>query len=189
MGEFWAHVGISGSQVISVAVSAGVLYLVYAAVMRLWGQRIRSSTSTLSLALTALTGSLIARSMLGDAPTLTGGLVALATLIGLEAVFGVLRQRLPAPKKHRRRAPTVILVDGLVLHAALSATRLSERDLTARLRQMGILSYADLALVVLEDRGGLSVVRAGERIDRAFLADVRGAASLPDSIVRQQVEG
>lgn len=184
MDELWAHIGISWVQVVAVVVSTSALYLIYAAVLRMWGQRIGSSVSTLSIALATVMGSLVARSMLGHTPTLLGGLTALATLVSLESAFGVLRRRLPARKPRRRHhRPRVLVVAGRVSAAELRAARLSERELAIRLRQKGILSFTDLALVVLEARGTLTLVRAGQRIDAQFLADVPGADALPDTIV------
>lgn len=182
MGELWAHIGISGVQVIGVVISTSALYLCYAAMLKVLGQRVRSSTSTLSLALATVMGSLVARSMLGDAPTLLGGLVAMTTLVCLEAAFGALRQRLPA-RRARRQRPIVLLVDGELQHDGLRASRLSERDLAVRMRQQGVLSYARLALVVLEVRGTLTVVPAGQRIEARLVGDVPGAQSLPESVV------
>lgn len=185
MDEFWAHIGITWVQVIGVVVATSSLYLCYAAVLRLLAQRVRSSTSTLSLALATVMGSLVARSMLGDAPTLFGGLVAVTTLVSLEAAFGALRQRLPVRAVRRRHRPMLLLVDGVVRPEELKAARLSERDLCIRLRQQGVRSYGELALVVLETRGTLTVVHAGQRIEARLMADVPGAASLPDTIVKR----
>ncbi|MGJ3509186.1 YetF domain-containing protein [Enemella sp. A6] len=183
MDELWSHIGISGIQVLGVMLATTTLYVVYAGVIRYLGRRIRASTSTFSLALATLMGALIARSMLGDSPTLLGGLVALATLMGLEASFGVLRRRLPRRGRPGRHQPTVILVDGMVLPAALATTGLHEHEIVTRLRQQGVTSYQDLALVILESSGALTVLRTGSTIHQRFLWDVRGAGDLPEALV------
>lgn len=183
MEELWTHIGISWLQLVGVVVSTSVLYLCYAAMLKLLGQRVRSSTSTLSLALATVMGSLVARSMLGDAPTLLGGLVAAATLVSLERAFGALRQRLPGKAPRRRLRPMILLVDGVVRPDELKAARFSERDLGIRLRQQGVLSFTDLALVILEAGGTLTVLRNGQRIHAQLVSDVPGAASLSDSVV------
>ncbi len=51
MDELWFQIGITWPQVLGVVGATTVLYLVYAALLELWTQRLQSSTSTLSLAL------------------------------------------------------------------------------------------------------------------------------------------
>ncbi len=184
MDALWSHIGITWTQLVGVLVATTVLYLSYAAVLRLWGQRIQASTSTFSLVLATIMGSLVARAMLGDAPTLLGGLTAIATLVALEASFGVLQHRLPGKKRKRHgRSPAIIMVAGQVRDDALKAARLTGLDLATRLRHQGVTSYDQVALVILEARGGVTVLRVGERIDEDLLWDVPGAADLPHSIV------
>lgn len=186
MVELWSHVGITQAQALSVMVATCSLYLVYAAVLRLWGQRIRASTSTFSLVFVTVLGSLVARSMLGDSPTLFGGLTAVGTLVVLEATFGVLRRRLPRRRVRRRHAPVPIIVEGRVRPDALRAARLGRRELATRLRQQGVTSYDQLALVVLESGGNLTIVRTGNRIHQDLVWDVQGASDLPDSVVTRR---
>lgn len=183
MDELWSHVGITWVQVGGVILATSVLYLVYAAVLKLWGQRIRASTSTFSLVLITIMGSLVARSMLGDAPTLLGGLTAISTLVVLETTFGVLRHRLSKKRTKRRHTPRVIVVEGDLRLDALKGARLTPHDLATRLRQQGVTSYSELALVLLESRGTLTIVRTGQRIDEELVWDVPGVRELPDSII------
>ena len=183
MDALWSHIGITWIQVGGVAVAACILYLVFAAVLRLWGQRARPSTSTLTFALWAVLGSLVARSMLGDAPTLLGGLVAMATLVSLEAVFGALRLRLDSQGAVSSRRARILVVNGEISERELRAARLSEHELAVRLRQSGALSYADLGLVILESSGNLTIVPEGSRIDPRLLFGVRGASMLPAELI------
>lgn len=151
MSELWSHLGITWMQVLGVVIAATALYLVYVVLLRWWGQRVGMGTSALSIALATVMGSLMARAMLGDAPTLLGGLVAVTTLIALESGFGLMRSRLTRrhPKRRRSRARArVVVVHGEVRRAELQAARLSERDLAVRLRTLGVTRYDELALVV-----------------------------------------
>lgn len=182
MDALWSQLGITWPQVLGVVIAAMVLYAVYAAILRAWGHRLLSSSSTLSLAAATVMGAIVARTMLGHAPTLLGGLVAMGTLVTLEGIFGEMRNRSAWVAKHRRGA-MVVLVEGAVLDGALRETRLSERDLAVRLRQAGVLSIAELGLVVLEPRGTLTVVPAGRTIDSRLLAGVRGVDAIPASLI------
>lgn len=60
---------------------------------------------------------------------------------------------------------------------------MSGQDLATWLRHQGVTNYAQVALVILEARGGITILRAGQRIDADLVWDVPGATVLPDSIV------
>lgn len=181
MDEFVWMVGISWPQAAAVVVASCVLYLVYAATLALWGQRRSVGTSTLGIAVATLTGSLMARAMLGNAPTMTGGLLAVGTIVVLEVGLGSLRNR--GLVAHRRHPVRVVLVDGRVLHDQLRLAHVAERDLAVGLRQHGVRRYEDLALVLIEARGTLTTVPAGETIAAALVRDVHGIENVPGHIV------
>ena len=88
VNELWAHLGISPIGAFSVIVSSTVLYLCLTAVLRVWGQQLLAGISTFSLAVTTLLGAITARAALGDSPSMSGGLVAIGTLLVLERFLG-----------------------------------------------------------------------------------------------------
>lgn len=187
MDEFWYQVGISWPQVVGVVGATVVLYLVYAAVLGLWLQRLQSSTSTLSLVLGTVMGAVMARAMLGNAPTLLGGLIALVTLAAMESGFGFLRTKGVTRRRAQQRPARVVLREGRVLASELRAAHLHEQDLDIRLRLAGVRSRSELALVILESRGTLTVLRTGQTIDAELVEDVRGISGVSDAVVLRPV--
>lgn len=162
-------------------IASMALYVMYAVVLALWGPRLFSSSSTLSIALLTVLGSLFARAMLGDFPTLGGALVAATTLLLLEALLGRLR---PATASRRgRHQPRVVIVEGQFVPRPQRERVVSEADLFARLRTAGLRRVGDAALVILESRGGLTVLRSGERIDARLLVGVLGMDYVPEHLL------
>ena len=186
MDVFWYQIGISWPQVAGVVLATVVLYLVDSAILGLWSQRLQSSTSTLSLALATVVGAVMARAMLGNAPTLLGGLVALVTLVAMEAGFGFLRSKGLGGARMQRRPARVVLIDGRMLPEELRAAGIGRRDLDIRLRLAGVRSRTELALVILESRGSLTVLRKGQSIDAHMVSDVWGVGDVPGSIVARR---
>lgn len=182
MNELWSHVGITPGGALGVVVASMILYVMYTVVLALWGPRLFSSSSTLSIALLTVLGSLFARAMLGDFPTLGGALVAATTLLLLEALLGRLR-RVSAPRRGRRHQPRVVIVEGRFVARPQRERVVSEADLLTRLRTAGVRRLEDAALVILESRGGLTVLRAGERIDERLLAGVLGLEFVPEHVI------
>lgn len=194
MSELWAYLGITGAGALSVVIASTVLYVGYSALLSLWGPRLFLSPSTLSLSLLTVLGAVTARAMLGHFPTLGGALVAILTLVLLESALGRLRHasRVATASGRRgkvrrpRHRPIVVMVDGHVIARTLAVVRLTEEELFARLRQSGLRHREEAALVIVEPRGTLTIVRRGTTIDRALLADVRGASQLPGHLIQDR---
>lgn len=98
LSQVWDYIGINGIGALSVFISACLMYLFFSLILYLWGDRLKGSTAPLTVAVATLMGAIAARSILGDTPTIAGGFIALATLLILERLFGVLKH---ATRKHR----------------------------------------------------------------------------------------
>ncbi|MGO0578095.1 DUF421 domain-containing protein [Ornithinimicrobium panacihumi] len=184
MEELWHYVGITGPGAVGVVISTVVIYFVFGAVLRLWGQRLWSSPRSLDLAVVTVLGAIVGRSTMGHVPTLAGGLLALGTLAMLELVFRGLR-RLPLP---RLRKPSssgramVLAVDGKVRNDALARSGLTLPMLWSALRQAGVSHPSQTSLVVLEPNGRISVLRAGQPVHPRALLGVRGAHTVQQQL-------
>ncbi|MFY9263497.1 MAG: hypothetical protein GX483_03715 [Actinomycetaceae bacterium] len=100
MTDLIRYLGIPATGALAVFIAAVVMYLFFSTILYLWGTRIKSSNSPLTVAVATLGGAIAARSILGDTPTLAGGLIALSTLLLMERLFG----RLRAAMRRRRKA-------------------------------------------------------------------------------------
>ncbi|QWC83759.1 DUF421 domain-containing protein [Nocardioidaceae bacterium] len=187
--------GFDLTTALTVVVSTTVLYFVFVGVLALSGQRLLAVPTSLELALFTVLGAVVGRSLLGPEPSLGAGLVAIATLFSLEAVSGRLRTLRSRHAEERRshaegradkdRAKAVALVvAGRPVNEELRRRRVTEVALWSVLRQAGIRSYAEVALVVLEVNGRFSVLRTGEPIHPSALAGVRDANG-----IRARLEG
>lgn len=181
--QLWIHIGLSGIDALAVVLSTTVLYLIYALILQVGGQRLTASPSVLSFSVMALLGALCARAMLGHSPTLVGGLIAVATLLLLEWALGHLRRGVGRTFALRGPRSTVVMVHGHVARWNLRRVGMQEVQLRTLLRRSGVHRMSDAELVILEPRGGLTVVRPGQRIDYQLVRDVRGADLIPPSLL------
>jgi uncharacterized membrane protein YcaP (DUF421 family) len=168
----WRELAITWPQAAAVAVSTTVLFWVFAGLLAWLGQALNLRVSVMALAVAAVIGAVTARSMLGDAPKLAGGLVALVVLFGWAwavetATGGRWGRRLP-------KLARAVVVDGQVDDAMLKLSRLRPSDLWVRLRRAGVTRLADVRYAIVENDGSFTVVRAGQDIDRELLAGVAG---------------
>ena len=183
MHPLWFQIGISGWGALGVVIATTVLYLVYTLVMRLLGPRLMSAPSVLSFTLVALFGAIAARAMMGNSPTLLGALIAIATLVVLESLMGRIHEGASKVLHLQGPRPTVVMVHGHVITPHLKRRHLQVDHLMAMLRRAGIHRVEDAELVILENRGSLTIVRAGEKIDAALIADVDGRRMVPDALI------
>lgn len=181
MHSLWFQIGITSWGALGVVIATVVLYLVYAGLMRWLGPRLLAAPSVLSFTLVALFGAIAARAMMGNWPTLAGALIAIVTLVLLEAVLGRARWAVSAARGGHGVGPRpiVVMVHGHILDGNLRRRHLTRDQLRAMLRRSGVRSVAEVELAILENRGSLTVVRAGERIAADLLIDVDGTRVVP----------
>jgi len=166
---FWGYLGLSGWHVLALLVSTSVLFWFFTISMRVFGPRLRLRVSMSSLALMTIVGSVTARTMLGANPTLAAGMICLTVMFGWEWLFRQW-QRL---RRHPQRARAVV-VDGVIDEVTLRHAGITEADLWIRLRRAGVLRRADARVAILEADGAVTVIKAGQPVDREMLADVAG---------------
>lgn len=174
------YVGISGSAVLGVVASTIVLYGFFSLLMQMIGPRLMARPSAGSFVVLAVVGGITARATLGESPTMLGAVVVLSTLVALEYVTGRFRR---VPLLLRRTRPVVVMVDGEPVAAGLRRSGLTRGVLLDRLRVSGVLSLDEVALVILEVRGTLTVVRRDSRIDRDLVAQVDGRDRIPECLL------
>lgn len=175
------YLGITPLGALAVITSTVVLYFGFAALLDRWGQRLFASPSSLDLAVVTVLGAIVGRSILGQVPTLAGGLLALTTLITVEAVSGRIRHGFRRGEQRRHRA-IAVMVHGRVERGVLRRYRVDETALWTALRSAGVCRPEEVALVVLEASGRFSVLRTGAPIHPALLTGVRGASELRDRL-------
>lgn len=174
MSDLNYYVGIHWLGAVAVVVSTVLLYFAFAAIIGWSGQRLFASPSSFDLAIVTVLGAIVGRAILGQVPTLSGGLLALATLFTLEALTGRVR-RSDAVRNRQRHRATAVMVAGRVDRQAMRRHHVDEAGLWSALRSAGVRDPHEVALVVLEQTGRFSVLRRGEPVHPAALTGVRHA--------------
>lgn len=184
MDTIEAHLGISLINAIGVVISSTILYIAVSAVMRVWGRRLTANPTTGTIALITLVGSIAARAALGNSPNLLGGLVAIGTLVVLERIFGRWSAAAHGLVPRLGRSAVVLKAGQHVRTEALVRFGMSEAMLWSQLRTHGIGSRDEVAVVVLEPRGSVSVLRASTPLDPGLFVDVDGVEDVPRELFK-----
>lgn len=162
-----------------VAASAIAIYVTVIAVNRINGLRTFAKVSGYDFAATVAIGSIIAGVTLTGTTPVTSGVVAVVSIVGAQRLLTVLRRRSPI-KQIVDNPPALLVHHGTVLHDSLRRTGFAEDDLREKIRTAGAAGLHEVAAVVLETSGDVSVVLGEEAaLDPWLFTGVRGEDRLP----------
>ncbi|WP_026534803.1 DUF421 domain-containing protein [Arthrobacter sp. H14] len=178
----WENLGISPVEALMVAVSAIGMYFTFLILIRLLGQRVLASMSSFDLAAVIALGSVAGRSILGYTPTLTAGIIGVATLLAMQAITGRIRQSRRGSAIVSNR-PLLLMAGREVLIGNLHHAHMVEDELHAKLRQAGVRATSEVACVILESTGAVSVLHRGELIEPDLLRNVQDAGAIPPELI------
>ncbi len=141
--------------------------------VRINGLRSFSKMTNFDFVMTVAVGSLLA-----GASQSTSWRPFLQTLVAMAALFLVqysaARMRMASTTIARilQNQPVILMRNGVIIEKALVATRVSEEDLLAKLREANVLALSDVRAVILETTGDISVLH-GEHLSERLLQGTR----------------
>jgi len=153
--------------------------LAYAALvllLRVTGKRTLSKMNAFDLVVTVALGSTLATVLLSKDVALAEGVLAFVLLILLQFAITWLSVRSERVQALVKAEPRLLLHHGRLLHGALRRERMTEEEVRAAVRSQGIASLNEVAAVVLETDGSISVLRRAEEGRASALANVAGHA-------------
>jgi uncharacterized membrane protein YcaP (DUF421 family) len=135
--------------------------LAYAALvllLRISGKRTLTKLNAFDLVVTVALGSTLATILLSKSVALAEGVLALAMLISLQYAITWLSVRSPGFQTLIKAEPTLLLHRGRFLDQAMRTQRVTREEVLAALRATGAADVGEIAAVVLETDGSISIV-------------------------------
>ncbi|MDR7328972.1 DUF421 domain-containing protein [Corynebacterium guangdongense] len=183
--QLWFYLGLTPLQALAVALASAALYFFFLLLNKLVGQRLFMKMTGFDMLLVIVLGAIIGRAMMGHTPTFAAGVLVMVVLITLEFFFGKLSGH-PRLGRMINNQPVLLIADGELLRDEMRRTRVTTMDVTATLRGKGIHSRTEVAALILERTGEMSVLRKGTPIDADLIADVRSGYRLPKGLIRDR---
>lgn len=150
-GSTWPRIGF-------VAMSTAAVYASIVVAVRVAGRRTLAQMSAFDVVVTVALGSMLSSIALTPEPSYAEGMTAVATLLALQVIVGVLRQGSPLLRRLLDFGHIVIVRNGEPnLSSAPTGAQLTEAELRSALRERGVFDLEDAALVILEPNGSFSV--------------------------------
>lgn len=146
--------------ILQITLRAALAITVIVALTRVHGLRSFSKMSGFDFAITVSIGSVLAGAVTTLDTPLWHFIVALVALFVVQMAAAQLRTRSKAAERTLDNAPLLIMENGAVLDANLTAAGMTRSDLWAKLREANAYQIDKVHAVVVESTGDVSVLHA-----------------------------
>jgi uncharacterized membrane protein YcaP (DUF421 family) len=147
-------------------IRASIIYFLLWMVTRGMGKRELSEMSAFDLVLLVIVGDLVQQGVTQDDRSITGAVIAVATIAAWLILFSYLSFRSKKVSDVLGGLPVVVIRDGKPLPNLLAQERLRLDDIAEAARGEGIADLADVRVGILEPDGQFSFVLFGARTDQ-----------------------
>lgn len=148
----------SWAEILRVLIIGSVSYAALVVVLRVSGKRTLGQLNAFDFIITVAIGSTLATILLSSDVAFFEGLTALALLAGLQFVIARASAHVPGARAAVTARPVALVISGELRHDQLLRNRLSESEVLQAVRSTGSGDLSDVAAVVLETNGTLSVI-------------------------------
>lgn len=145
--------------VLELVVRAGVIYFFLLVLLRITGKRQVGQLAPFDLVLLLILSNAVQNSITAGDNSLVGGMVSAFTLVLLNAGLGYLAFRNKKLEVVLEGQPQVLVHNGVIFQQALNQSCITMHDLHAALRRAGCLTAAEVHIAMLENNGGITVIK------------------------------
>lgn len=154
----WGEMFFQNPQGIVRTLIVGALaYIALVLFLRISGKRTLAKLNAFDLVVTVALGSTLSAILLQESIALAEGLVALALLIGAQYLVTYTSVRSTRFAGVVRSEPALLVKDGQILESAMRRERITHDEALSAVRSNGGAGISDVAFLVLESDGTISV--------------------------------
>lgn len=145
-----------------------VVYVAVFALLRAAGKRELGQMSVADLVVILVIANAVQNSLNGGDVSLTGGLVAAATLVAMNVALDRLGRRFPLFSRFFVDEPALLLQDGKPLAEDMEREGVSLEEIEMSAREHGIVDLAEVSAAILEPDGSISIIpKEGGKMHRS----------------------
>jgi uncharacterized membrane protein YcaP (DUF421 family) len=147
-------------------------YVTLVVVLRVSGKRTLGQLNAFDFIVTVALGSTLAAILVNPNVSWAEGFAALALLAGLQFVVASVSARWQGVRAIVTSEPVMLVRDGTLQHAEMRKNRLGESEILQAVRSSGCGDMAQVAAVVLETNGKISVITSDRYGDGSAMTGV-----------------
>lgn len=145
-----------------------VVYCVVLFLLRVAGKRELGQMTPFDLVVILVIANAVQNAMTGGDNSLTGGIIAAATLTAVNLAVGRWGSKILLFRRMVASEPTLLLRNGTLIKAAMDREGIEPAELEMAAREHGIADLKDVVAAVLEEDGSISVIpKEGSKIGRS----------------------
>jgi uncharacterized membrane protein YcaP (DUF421 family) len=138
---------------------AAAIYIFLLIIFRIAGKRTLAEITTFDLLLTLIISEATQQAMIGSDNSVTGAIITISTLVGIDIAFSLLKQRFRKLGRVIDGEPVLVLRDGKILYERAKHERVDKDDILAAARKLHGLERLDqIKYAVVEQGGGISII-------------------------------
>lgn len=136
-----------------------IVYIVLLIIFRIAGKRTLSQITTFDLVLVLIISEVVQQAMVANDASLLNAFLLVITLIGLNVLISLIKQRSPAFSKLVDSVPVVLIENGKMHKDRMDKARVDEDDILESARELqGIERMDQIKHAVLERSGQVTVI-------------------------------
>lgn len=147
----------SSDPILTTLAGTFLIFIAIIIITRIVGLRSFAKFTTYDFAFTIAIGSIISAT-LTSSTSIAQGVTAIAGLLFLALIFSYLQRIIPFIKNITSNAPLLLMDGNKILDKNLKYARVEKDQLIAKLREANVLNYDQVAAVILESTGDISVL-------------------------------
>jgi uncharacterized membrane protein YcaP (DUF421 family) len=144
-----------------IVLRASVIFVALYLLVRLMGKRELGQMTPFELIVLVVIGDLIQQGVTQNDFSLTGAVIAIATIAFWALVMSWASYLWPRAERLLEGEPRVIVRDGELLTGNLRRNRLTRNEIESEMRLAGIARMSDVKWAILEPRGKISFIQGG----------------------------
>jgi uncharacterized membrane protein YcaP (DUF421 family) len=143
----------------SIIIRSAVIYIFVFLILRIGGKRTVGEMTTFDLVLLLIISEATQEALLDGDQSLTGGMMAIGTLIVIDIAVSKLTAKYNVVDKVVNSVPAVILKNGKAINDRMDKERVSEEDILEAARSAhGLESLDQIKYAILEKDGSISII-------------------------------
>lgn len=140
-------------------IHATTIYLFLMLVFRLAGKRTLAQATSFDLVLLLIISETTQNVLIGEDRSLTGAVLVISTLVGLDIAFAMLKWHVPRTERFLDGVPTILMDHGKLIEDRLRRERVDTSDiLNAARERYGLERLEQIKYAILEPSGQISIV-------------------------------
>jgi uncharacterized membrane protein YcaP (DUF421 family) len=147
-------------ELIDIAFRSTIIYLFIILAIRLFGKKELAQLSVVDLVFILLISNAVQNSMVGNNSSLLGGIVAAGSLFVLNIILDKLFFRSKKLSTFFQGSPLMLIYNGKIVENHLQQADISFEELSAVVREHGVMNISQVDLAVLETDGNISILSA-----------------------------